>query len=382
MNRSSRYTLLLCAALFIIGRTSVYAQCPGIRPAFKWWSEGAALHFQDRTDYHGLPVQSQHWYFDGGYGGSGADIVHTYAITGVDSVALDIQVEGCQFHVSALVAHGDTNDVCGMSINSDFTSTHPQNNVLDFTDQSSTATFHLWVFGDDSASFATSISHAFVFPGAYTVAHSIETSDSSGTGCEAGSAKRLFVDGNASTCDTSLFIDFSFTQQGASVHLNGTMVPFNNSLTIDSISWDIGDHGSVITSQLTPSYNYVFPGEYQVCFKVNAYDTVAQHSCFALVCKTLESPQESNGISEVVVQHGSIAWPVPFEDVLHIRCDEQGRTANIMVYDMAGRLRLNEDVFREGDIAIDCRALDPGEYIVRVVTKDRVYVSKVIKVLK
>jgi len=381
MIRSSRHVPFLCAALFIIVRVSVSAQCPGIRPAFSWWSDGAAVHFQDRTNYQGLSVDLQQWFIDGGINGIGSDTVHTYNTTSADSVALNITVAGCDFQVNALVAHGDTNDVCGISISSDFLSSPIANNVLAFTDQSSAAVGYLWTFGDGALSFDTSTTHAYLFPGAYIVAHSIAASDSSQTGCEAGSAKRMFVDGNASTCDTSLFIDFSFSQQGTSVLLNGTLVPFNNSLTIDSISWDMGDHGAVLTSQLTPSYNYVFPGEYQVCFKVNAYDTVAQHSCFAVVCKTIENTALSIGIN-VSAAMGLSAWPVPFEDVLYIRCDEQDRTANITISDMAGRTRLSENAFLKDDLTIDCRALDPGEYIVHVVAKDRIYVSKAIKALK
>jgi hypothetical protein len=218
--------LVLTFLVNILGAT-VRGQCPGIEPSFTWVSQDSAVRFTDMTETYGLSVDSRWWEFGDGYYGSASDTSITYATTDVDSVALHLWVGGCEFVGTARVAHGDTNDDCVAFIDPGFLWDQPANNQVSFintTSASGVALTALWEFGDYQLDLGPAPTHTYLYPGRYTATLSMAGTDSTtGDGCIAGMMRRIAVDGNASTCDTLLFLDFFYVFDGVYAQFNSVI---------------------------------------------------------------------------------------------------------------------------------------------------------------
>ena len=156
-NRSTGTLVLIGISCFA---QEVMAQCPGIKPEFAWHSDGSTILFQDLTNYLGYTPTSRSWSFGDGYFGMGTDTVHTYDTTGVALAEFQVFIGACEYHATALVAHGGASDNCGVPLFADFASTPTgNNNEMSFTDQSFSSGqgfADLWEFGDGALDLSLS----------------------------------------------------------------------------------------------------------------------------------------------------------------------------------------------------------------------------------
>lgn len=341
------------------------SQCPGIDPAFTWVSENGVVRFTDVTDTHGYGVGSRLWEFGYGLTGSANDTTITFPATGVDSVKLRLWVEGCEFIAAARVAHGDANDNCTVFIEPGFTWDQPANNLVSFTNTTGASgidLFSAWEFGDDLIEFVPAPTHAYLFPGSYTASLSMAGTDTSTSdGCVAGIAQRIHVDGNASSCDSSLFLDMSYTYDGSFAQFEAVVVPLFPDLQVDQLVWDMGD-GSAAISSVSTSHAFL-GGEHQVCLTAFATDTSTYDSCSAMVCMTLVP--NLLGIGEPPASAQLSAWPDPFTDAITVRTGAHGMVQFVLI-DALGREVDRRSMLVQNEARLDHAGLPPGAYILRV----------------
>jgi PKD repeat protein len=340
---------------------AVEGQCPGVRPAFSWASSGSSIAFTDQTEAQTY-ISGRQWQFGDGSTSDALAVTHTYDTAAASTVTLNVFSEGCEFSTSALVVHAGANDACNSQITSAFSYEASGNNHLVFTDQSQgngSFLFYLWTFGDDSVSSDQDTGHFYVLPGAYDVSHSIATVDSLfQTACVAGSAQKVFVDGNTSTCDSSLFLNLDVGEGLNPAPLNAEVVLFNEDLTILDWYWDYGDATAYWGASL--DHYYVYPGEYQLCVQVTAFDSVAGDSCFARTCATLVSAAVS--VVEQAAPADLRAWPIPLTDELWLAGNAVRRGARWRLLDALGREALTGVVAHDGQDRIGTTPLQPGVY--------------------
>lgn len=317
---------------------SATAQCPGVLPKFSWASNDSSLVFTDETDVF---ASERVWDFGDGDTASGQVETHAYAFAGDDTVTLNLTVNGCPFSTSARVVHPGQSESCYSQLSSAFTTEQTSNNQLLFTDQSAgdgSFLFYLWTFGDDSLSIEQNPEHFYTLPGAYNVSHSIGTVDSLfQTACVAGSARRVFVDGNTSTCDTSLLLNLLLSTDGNSIISSAEATVFNPDLVINTWGWEYGD-GSAMDITGMPEAQHYYPsgGDVQTCVQVWATDTASGVECFARNCITLHLTQLV-GVEETPTDKGLLARPVPFNDELWIEGLAVRRGAPWRLLDALGR---------------------------------------------
>jgi hypothetical protein len=336
-------------------------QCPGIKPAFTWANNGSSIVFTDLTVGD---IADRTWVFGDGDTAYNADAVktHVYDTAAVDTVTLAVNSYGCEFSVSALVVHAGQYDACVSQLNSSFAVAPSGNNNMVYTDQSQgdgSFLLYLWTFGDDSISIDTSVEHFYVWPGAYDVSHSIGTLDTLfQTACVAGSAQRVFVDGNSSTCDSSLFLALDLGDGSSLQPFEAQIAVFDESLSIQEIIWDFGDGtGYVGTSS---EHHYLYEGEYQVCVQVNAFDSTTMQACIARACDTA-IPQVVS-VDESTAPADLRAWPVPFRDEFWLGGTSVRRGAPWRILDAMGREILSGAVQHDGSEHLDTGALPSGLY--------------------
>jgi PKD repeat protein len=328
----------LCSAALLALATMAAAQCPGVRPKFSWASNGSSIVFMDQTDAY---VTDRVWEFGDGESDTGlVDTEHAYDFAGDDTVTLTVTVGGCPFSVSGRLVHPGVNDACYSQITSAFTTEQTGNNLMQFTDASQgdgSFLFYLWTFGDDSISIDSSASHFYALPGAYNVSHSIGTVDSLfQTACVAGSAQRVFVDGNTSTCDSSLFLDLSLQPTGNTVTCIAQAVLFSADLVITQWQWDYGDGSYETTMAPTAEHEYPNGGDIQVCVQVWTQDTTNDSTCFARTCISL-SLASLVGMDDVANRQMLRARPVPFSEELWIEGEAVRSGERWRLLDVLGR---------------------------------------------
>ena len=348
----------LVFAAFAVG------QCPSVRPQFSWASNDSSIVFTDQTDVD-FPSE-RFWDFGDGDTAAGLVETHGYAFAGDDTVTLTVSVGGCDFSVSGRVIHPGVNDNCDSQITSAFTEEQSGNNLIDFTDASQgdgSFLLYLWTFGDDIISQAPSASHFYMLPGAYNVSHSIGTVDSLfQTACVAGSARRVFVDGNTSTCDSSLFLDLSAEPNGTYVSFNAQAVLFNADLMITGWEWDYGDGTPTdITSLPQAQHYYAYGGDVQGCVQVWTMDSPDGDTSFARNCITINLP-EVVGLDEPRPGPSLRARPVPFNDELWVEGEAVRARMPWRMVDALGREALKGTLSLDGTERIGTRALPPGIY--------------------
>ncbi len=366
--------LVLLAGLHGTARS----QCPGIDPAFTWVSENGVVRFTDVTDTYGYGTGGRLWEFGYGLTGSAGDTTITYPATGVDSVKLHLWVEGCAFIAAARVAHGDANDDCTVLIEPGFTWVQPANNLVSFTNTTGAPgidLFSAWEFGDNLIEFVPAPTHAYLFPGSYTASLSMAGTDTSTSdGCVAGIARRIHVDGNASSCDSSLFLDMSYTYDGSFAQFEAVAVPLSPGLQVDQLVWDMGD-GSAAISSVSASH-YFLAGEHQVCLAAFATDPGLSDSCSAMVCMTLVPNLLGIGGPPASAQWS--AWPDPFTEAITVRTGAQGMVEFVLI-DALGREMDRRSMLVQNEARLDLAGLPSGAYILRMNSGGRQGWCRIIK---
>ncbi len=361
---------LLRGVLFVCALTGwllaqAQAQCPGIRPMFSWASNDSAITFIDQTAAM-TDITDRIWYFGDGDSSYLATPTHVYDTAGVATVSLTFQSMGCSFSISTAVVHAGVNDDCSYDLSSAFDYSSLGNNYLQFTDASvadGVFVFHLWSFGDDSTSLDQSPDHFYIYPGAYDVSHSLGAVDSLfQTGCVAGTVERVFVDGNTSTCDSSLFLALDADEGMNPAPLYAQVVLFNDDLTITYWTFDFGDGTS--SDFIASEHDYAYPGEYQLCVQVNAFDSVSNDSCFALACTSL-LPQLVS-VAEAPALADLRAWPVPFTEEIHITGPAVRRGSRWQLHDAMGRQVSSGTIMHDDQEQMTMPNLSPGIYVLRM----------------
>ena len=359
-----RGTLLTVAQICVL---LVAAQCPGLKPRFEWASNGPSIVFTDVTPE--WQITERLWEFGDGDTASDATVTHTYALAGADTVRLTVYSLGCPYQVEAFVFHGGQSDACYSQVASHFTTEQPSNNAITATDASQgdgSPLLYFWNFGDDSVSIDPTVTHFYALPGAYDVTHSITTLDSQ-TVCFAGSVQRVFVDGNTSTCDSSVFFDLSGALSGNTITLNANTIALDEGFVFMSWSWDYGDQSADISFAPDIEHLYTYPGEYQACVTVHVADTANNDSCWARACSTLVT--ETVGILEEDVTVLSRARPIPCDEELWIEGPILRSGTRVFLIDALGREVLTRTVETVGPVRLDTRALPSGFYTA-IITHD------------
>lgn len=345
----------------------VAAQCPGLKPRFEWASNGSSMVFTDVTPQ--WLITERLWEFGDGDTASDATVTHTYLFADADTVRLTVFSMGCQYQVEAFVFHGGQSDACDSQIVSQFTTAQPSNNAIIGTDASQgdgSPLLYFWNFGDDSISIEPSATHFYALPGAYDVTHSITTLDSQ-TVCFAGSVQRVFVDGNTSTCDSSVFFDLSGAFSDNTITLNANTIALDEGFVFAYWTWDYGDQSADISVAPGIEHVYTYPGEYQVCATVHVADTANNDSCWARACSTLVTA--TVGILEEEVTTLLRARPVPCDDELWIEGPILRSGTRVFLVDALGREVLTRTVQTTGAVRLDTSALPSGFYTA-VITHD------------
>ena len=358
------------------------AQCPGITAAFTWNVQDTVLVFEDVTNTFMLPIDYRTWDFGDGDTAYGNDALHEFSASGVDTVTFSVGVAGCTYVASAFVAHGGPGDACAFEVAADFNTVQSANNTVEFANLSSgggVGLVDLWHFGDGTISLDHEPSHTYLHPGTYEVGLNVAAYDSMLlNACVAGRTRWLHVDGNSSTCDTSLFVDLDYSVLDGQVEFEAVIVPLDDDLLVTYFEWDFGDGGTPLISVASPIHSYPYPGIYQICLTIYAYDSLTLDTCSARICRTVEviaatGLQEPNEVSALLV------WPVPFDDVLRLRGDVLRGMVDLSLLDPLGRLLRQQRVFAHGEIEWQLGELQPGCYMVRVNGPDGVVSSTVIK---
>lgn len=362
--------------------TSAQPPCPGIQPSFRWVSMDSAVVFEDQTSYPALFPDSINWDLgDGTFVSNSSSPSHTYATTGTHAVRMMTWSAGCYYETDALVTHGDGNDLCTAVLQPEFISGQPANNVLDLTDASSSAIYldHAWFFGDGPVpEFGQAVTHAYVLPGSYVVVHTIAGTDSTTLdGCVAGMVKTLFVDGNASTCDSLLFVDFGTQGEYDAFQLSASVVDMSSIPMAISYWWDYGDQTGLEYGLSTANHSYTYPGDYQACLHVTAMASGGGDSCSAVVCHTF-APSTLGMVEDQAEGSPLLIYPVPCLDRLMITDLPVSGIAVLALFDPSGRLILSGTSL-SSPWTVDVGHLAPGSYLLRAEQAGMVRYARVVK---
>ncbi len=330
-----RTHLFALAHLLAVAATG---QCPGVLPGFEWRSVGSSILF---TDISIGMVDQVAWNMGDGTTLYGSPVMHTYATAGIHTVTLTAYSTGCAYPLSATLVHGGVSDACDHDLLCGSVITPGGNNVLTCTDASEDGgnpLVHLWQFGDGAAVLAEDTSHFYPIPGIYDVVHSIGILDTAvGGACTAGRVERIRVDGNTSTCDSALFVDAVVTPFAGGVHCEANAVPLEDSVSVLSTTWSYGDDSQYITTDPTAQYMYAYPGEYQICLTVWAYDELVDDSCYAMSCRSI-SVIPVTSVAEHASATPALAWPTPFNERLVLDGPAIRKGATWRLFGMNGAL--------------------------------------------
>lgn len=334
---------------------------------------------------------------------------HTYATQGVYNACLIVtspcgadticqQIQACQFPVAAY-----SNSNIGLS--------------MVFTDGSTNSpTSWAWDFGDGNTSTLQNPTHIYAFDGTYNVCLIATTPCGSDTMCQqitvcqpmaaayTDSTSGLFASFTDGTSGTPVTWVWDFgdgsptdsTQNPTHVYsANGTYTvclittslcdadtvcqsvtvcmpvtaAFSESDTIDTMTltdlstggatswfWDFGD-GIGTSTQQNPVYTYPSGGVYTVCLIATsscASDTFCQQVTIIIT-----------GINET--QAGSISlYPNPVHDVLTLQFTNESESDAVVVYDMTGRIVMNERRTSGLTQQLNTQALPAGMYQLQV----------------
>lgn len=354
------------ASLLSLSAAGTSAQCGGVRPILEWHTENGLMYFADITDHSFQWPDSVTWHSIAGIQTQGSSFIHLYPIAGIDTVTMSVWRNSCAISTRAVVPHGGQSDLCLFPVFSDFSWGSNGNNAIAFYDASSTGgqqVVEFWDFGDGAIDLSPDPTHFYLYPGAYDVSHSISTVDSS-TLCMAGKAERIFVDGNTSTCDTSLFLSMSINSFDDPSFFDASMVVFNDSLQIEGSIWDFGDGQVDASSGPSTTHFYSTPGEYQACITVNAFNTQTQQACFAMACETLQSA--AVGVPEHAARASMRTWPMPFGNELNVEGPAVVGGAQWTLFDILGQEVLNGQVVGASGLLMNTSSLRSGPFTLMV----------------
>lgn len=349
-------TALFGAALFG-GTATAQPECSVLlRPSFGVHTGGNTVWFRDSSMTYGEAVLYS-WNFGDGETSAQVSPMHSYDTAGSYTVSLTI------YATSFPCANTFTRQVtipmstCGWAAS--FEHYGVSTNTSQFIDGSFVVepAETLWEFGDGTSS--TQPSHTWLLPGPHFVSLTRFNEN-----CRVQTGHWVTVDGNVSTCDSSLFANFSAQQ----VDETSVLLAPELSTTAASpqlVIWTYGD-GSMDTAQAVV-HTYPGQGEYQVCMLVGAILKPTMDSCFAYVCHTiLVGPMA--GISEQSDDDGMHAWPVPFSTELNVSAPWLQGPCTVRLMNPAGQLVVDAQQTGNGTLRMDLGHLPAGAYVLEATT--------------
>lgn len=240
----------LSALLFVfacLGLTKVYAQAPVANFTTNQSTGCSPVVVQFTDQSTGNPTS---WSWDLGNGGTSTlqNPSASYITAGTYTVILTV--------TNSNGSSKDTNFITvvaspAVAFTADTTTTCGSKTVT-FTNQTTGAVSYFWDFGDGSSSTATSPTHTYTTPGAYTV--SLVASNSSG--CTTTVTKNNFI--NIKPTPTIDFSAASTTSCTAPFTVSFT----NNTSNGVSYTWNFGDGSS--STATNPTHTYTASGNYNV----------------------------------------------------------------------------------------------------------------------
>ncbi|HRH69051.1 MAG TPA: PKD domain-containing protein [Flavobacteriales bacterium] len=326
-----------------------------LRPAFHYSTDGTVLVVADSSTTYGLSAD-QSWDFGDG-SGTGLTPPHDYAEPGTDTVCLTLTntAIGCASTYCRTITV--PLDDCGGALDARFIWQRTGLNTAMITDASLVAFTgtRLWEFGDGSTSDEIAPTHTWSLPGP----HFVTLTRTQGE-CAATYGEWVEADGNAGTCGSDLFVDFT-------VSAFDQLLFFEPSISTTTLFpfasiWSYGD-GAFDTTVVADHY-YAAPGAYQTCLLVGAMGMQELDTCFSLVCHTSDVVPAA-GLGDRDAEGPSI-WPNPFVSQVNISVPDLSGPITTTIYDALGR-----EVFRRrsnafGTVRIDAADLQEGAYILEV----------------
>lgn len=328
-----------------------------LRPAFHYTSVGNTVLLQDSSSGF-LEQTSCNWDFGDGALAAQTTYAHTYAQPGIYPVCYTItdSVSGCSSTFCRQVVV--PLDPCA-NTQAAFEETPLGNNTIALVDVSMAPSGidRLWEFGDGSGDSLGTTSHFWPLPGRHFVSLTRHATDFS---CATTTGRWLNVDGNGSTCGTAVFADFTWQDQGGQLLLEPALQ--TNGAVVAGVVWSFGD--DQVDTSWTAVHTYLVPGRYQVCMLAGSLLVGGLDSCFALVCKTIDT-QAMLSVNEAGQRPSLQAHPNPFREQLEVNTPETDDGTPVRLLDTAGREVLRAMV-AHGRAVLEGGPLAPGVYVVDV----------------
>lgn len=159
-------------------------------------------------------------------------------------------------------------------------------------------------------------------------------------------------------------------QASFSTSISGNVVTFqNNSMNALNYSWHFGDNTTDTAVQ--PTHQYAQPGVYTIqliASNCGYQDTVTQTVTIS-----------ATGLSETEHSNTVLVFPNPAGGIVNIRSVASPRqSAVVSVADMTGRNILKVDWNEGADLQLDTRVLPAGQYILQIVSGQKVSQSRLL----
>lgn len=226
--------------------------------------------------------------------------------------------------------------------------------LVAFTDLTSNdPTSWVWDFDDGLFSTLQNPTHNFIASGTYTVCLSVVGPGGSDEGCQ-----DVIITGGAA----APVVDFSY------VATIGNTISFTDLSTNspNDWAWDFGD--ATFSGLQNPSHTYATVGNYEVC--LTAGNAVGDNT----TCKFVSV---GNTINNLQIEELNI-YPNPATSTITIEI-ENSNDYTLNIYNSIGQLMPVESTLFNTNIIIPVNSLAAGNYVVKIISADKIYVGRFIK---
>lgn len=137
-----------------------------------------------------------------------------------------------------------------------------------------------WHFGDGSSSNAVNPTHVYTLAGVYTVCLMVKHNSNSGsTPCISEFCKAVVT---TAPCNIQANFTSTVTSNPLEIHFTNTTL---NLVGTDSVRWTFGDGSS--SGVVNPTHTYGQAGTYNVCLRIQRFNTNSTTPCVSEICKTV-----------------------------------------------------------------------------------------------
>ncbi len=234
------------------------------------------------------PLVQHYWIFgDGSQNSSAISPVHSYTAPGVYTIKHTIVRYSPNNALICMDSLQKTVTIqSGCNLQANFTWTAAAGNPLEIHFTNTTINLEpsdsvTWSFGDGVTSSAVNPTHIYTLAGVYNVCLRVKHNSNSGTTpCVSEICKTITI-----VAPCNIQANFSTTLAAANpleVHFTNTTV---NLAATDSVRWTFGDGSS--SNIISPTHLYAQPGTYNVCLRVQRFNTNSTTPCVSEICKTI-----------------------------------------------------------------------------------------------